>query len=182
MGKPFFRGVMPRMSAAEVREAKVFIGAFFTFILPAEDKLTVDGILDLAKHVILKKGIKGMVIDPWNEIDHTRPGNLTETEYISYSLTKVRRFARQYGLHIWLVAHPTKLRKDEKGKYPVPTAYDISGSAAWRNKADNCISVYRHIESNLVEIHVQKIRFKQVGKIGMVTLKYDNMTGRYSER
>jgi twinkle protein len=179
--KPFFPGHHQRMSAQDLQGSKALLGKWFTFILPPENELTVDGILELAQHVILKKGVKGMVIDPWNEIDHTRPSNMTETEYISYCLTKIRRFARNYSLHIWLVAHPTKLRKQDNGKYPVPTAYDISGSAAWRNKADNCITVFRHIENDLVEIHVQKIRFKEVGRIGMVTLKYDNITGRYHE-
>ncbi len=180
-GKPFFPGPRERISKFELAASKDFLQNWFSFILPPEDQLTVDGILDLAKHVVLKKGIRGMVIDPWNEIDHTRPASMTETEYISYSLSKIRRFARQYSLHIWLVAHPTKLRKQDNGLYPVPTPYDISGSAAWRNKADNCITVYRHIESDLVDVHIQKIRFKEVGKIGMVALKYDSSTGRYFE-
>ena len=181
VAKPFFPGYHQRMDEIELEESKGYLQRWFTFILPPEDQLTVDGILELAKHVILKKGIKGMIIDPWNEIDHTRPSSMTETEYISYCLTKIRRFARHYGLHIWLVAHPTKLKKLDNGKYPVPTAYDISGSAAWRNKADNCITVFRHIEDHRVEIHVQKIRFKEVGKIGMVTLGYQSLTGRYCE-
>jgi len=82
------------------------------------------------------------------------------------------------------VAHPTKLRKDDKtGKYPPPTLYDISGSAHWRNKADNGIAVYRHVENSEknVEIHVQKIRFKAVGKVGKAELKYDRVTGRYKD-
>jgi len=177
--KPFFPGYHERISASELQIAKGFLQHFFTFVLPPEDKLTVDCILELCQHVILKKGVKGIVIDPWNEIDHSRPASLTETEYISYCLTRIRRFARQYAAHVWLVAHPTKLRKLDNGKYPVPTPYDISGSAAWRNKADNCITIYRHIESRNVELHIQKIRFKDVGKIGMVTLEYDTVTGRY---
>lgn len=181
MGKPFFPGYHERMTSTELREAKDYLQRWFTFVLPSEDKLTVDGILELSKHVVLKDGIKGLVIDPWNEIDHTRPAGMTETEYISYCLTKIRRFARQYSLHVWLVAHPTKLRKQDDGMYPVPTPYDISGSSAWRNKADNCIAIYRHIENNRVDVHVQKIRFKEIGKIGMVTLKYDAISGRYGE-
>lgn len=180
-GKPFFPGPQERMNKFELTASKEFLQKWFSFILPPEDQLTVDGILDLAKHVVLKKGIQGMVIDPWNEIDHTRPASMSETEYISYCLSKIRRFARQYSLHIWLVAHPTKLRKLDNGLYPVPTPYDISGSAAWRNKADNCMTIYRNMESSLVDIHIQKIRFKEVGKIGVVSLKYDPLTGRYSE-
>ena len=181
IGKPFFEGVTPRMNRNELGRAKRIVRRYFSFIKPREDQLTVDGILELAKLVILRKGVTGLIIDPWNEIDHIRPASMTETEYISSALTKIRRFARDYSLHIWLVAHPTKLKKDDSGNYPVPTPYDISGSAAWRNKADNCISVYRHLDSNAVEIHVQKIRFKEVGQLGMVTLYYDHVTGRYRE-
>jgi twinkle protein len=183
IGKPFHYGVHERIGRLELEEAKQHLNNWFTFILPPDDKLTVEGILDLAKHVVLKQGIRGMVIDPWNEIDHTRPGTMTETEYISHCLTKIRRFAREYDLHIWVVAHPTKLKRRDDGTYPVPTAYEISGSANWRNKADNCVTVFRHLDDDTkpVEIHVQKIRFKENGRIGMVSLKYDKITGRYSE-
>ena len=168
-----------RLPREELKVARSIMNAFFTFVLPPEDKMTVDGILELCTHVVLKKGIKGVVIDPWNEIDHTRPERMTETEYISYCLSKIRRFSRQYGLHLWLVAHPTKMKKQENGMYLPPTPYDISGSAHWRNKADNCITVYRDMESNAVDIHIQKIRFKEIGKIGKATLHYDTVTGCY---
>jgi hypothetical protein len=32
-----------------------------------------------------------------------------------------------------------------------------------------------------IEVHVQKVRFKHIGRIGMVELVYDRVTGRYSE-
>ena len=180
IGIPFHSGPRPRMREEDVDEAMVTMNNVFTFILPPETEITIDGILNRAKLLVLRKGIKGLVIDPWNELDHQRPNGLTETEYISSALSKIRRFARAYGLHIWLVVHPTKLQKDKTtGEYPVPTPYDCQGSAHWRNKADNCISVYRQMESDQVEIHVQKIRFKEVGKVGMATLTYDKVTGRY---
>ena len=59
------------------------------------------------------------------------------------SLGQIRRFARIYAVHVWLVAHPQKLYRRDDGSYPVPTPYDISGSAHWRNKADNCVTVWR---------------------------------------
>jgi twinkle protein len=180
LGKPFYPGFHERISKRELHEAKNILQPWFTFILPPEEKCTVEGILELCRLVILRKGIRGVIIDPWNEIDHKRPSSMTETEYISSCLTQIRRFARQYGVHIWVVAHPTKIRKLDNGKYPVPTPYDISGSAAWRNKADNCVTVWRDIESKRVDIHVQKIRFKEIGRIGMETLYYDTITGRYS--
>jgi len=86
-----------------------------------------------------------------------------------------------YGVHVWLIAHPAKMQKDMNGNYPVPTPYDISGSAHWRNKADNVISVWRDLldDSKGVEVHVGKVRFREVGQPGMAKLTYDKVEGRY---
>lgn len=180
--KPFREGFRDRMTPQEMMQGLGWLQDHFYFILPDEQALNVDSVLQLAKALVFRNGIKGLVIDPWNELDHSRPSNLSETEYISQSLTKIRRFARTYGVHIWLVVHPTKLCKDTKGSYPVPSPYDVSGSAHWRNKADNCLCVWRDLlqpDSRNVQIHVQKIRFKEIGKLGVATLTYEYQTGRY---
>ncbi len=183
-GMPFSEGSRLRMSESDMAACIDLLQDYFNFILPGyDDDHSIDAVLDLAKVLIFRKGIKGLVIDPWNELDHCRPPGLTETEYISQALSKIRRFARLNSLHIWVVAHPTKLQKNSSGNYPVPTPYDVSGSAHWRNKADNALSIWRDLEnpSSPVQIHIQKIRFKEVGKIGMVELNYEYATGRYSD-
>ncbi|MGH8580860.1 MAG: hypothetical protein ACREVK_12330, partial [Gammaproteobacteria bacterium] len=51
-----------------------------------------------------------------------------------------------------------------------------------RNKADNCIAVWRDLadeNSRVVEIHVQKVRFKDVGRVGKAELIYHRLSGRY---
>ncbi len=183
IGKPFREGFRARMTKEEMVEGKKWLNQHFMFLNPEEDSVTVDAILSLAKVLVYRCGIKGLVIDPWNEIDHSRPSAMTETEYISQSLTKIRRFARLHSVHVWLVAHPTKLSKEPNGMFPVPSPYDISGSAHWRNKADCCIAVWRNLDpnnnSNEVEIHVQKIRKKHLGRLGLAKLKYEYATGRY---
>ncbi len=182
--KPFSLRTTERIGKDELIPGMSWLDKHFSFILPDENDLTVEGVLRLARALVFRKGIKGLIIDPWNELDHNRPSALSETEYISKALTKIRRFARTYGVHVWLVAHPTKLSKQTNGKYPVPTPYDVSGSAHWRNKADNCLTVWRDLSksnSKEVQIHVQKIRFKEVGQIGMAKLLYDSKTGRYSD-
>ena len=169
-----------------MKQAQEFIKEHFQYIMPEED-FTFENILMLARACVYRDGIKAVVLDPWNELEHKRPNGMTETEYISSALSKIRRFARLHEVHFWVVAHPTKLQKivDKKGHatYPVPTPYDISGSSHWRNKADNCITVWRDLNLNndLVEIHVQKIRFKENGQPGKVTLKFDRVTGCFSE-
>jgi len=132
---------------------------------------------------VARHGLRGLIIDPWNEFEHTRPSGQTETEGISQALTQIRRFARNHGVHVWLVAHPQKLYRREDGSYPVPTPYDISGSAHWRNKADNCLTVWRdeNEPDQPVRLYVQKIRFREVGKVGMVALQFDRVTGRYKD-
>ncbi|MBL7123234.1 MAG: bifunctional DNA primase/helicase, partial [Candidatus Marinimicrobia bacterium] len=152
-----------------------FVDDHFHFINPKE--VNIDSILEIASALIYRYGIKGLVIDPYNELDHNRPAGITETEYVSQFLSKVRRFARKKDIAVWVVAHPTKPIKDHK--ISAPTAYDISGSANWANKADNALSVFR-TSGNEVQIHIKKIRFKEVGKLGVVDLKYDNKNGRYS--
>jgi twinkle protein len=180
---PFGTGVSERISREGLDKAKAWVQEHFVFILPPENELTVTAILDKARVAVTRYGIKGLVIDPWNELDHSRPSGQTEPEYISDCLTKIRRFARKYNIHIWVIAHPTKLRKDDNGNYPVPTPYDIAGAAHWRNKADNALAVWRDImdETKTVEIHLQKVRFREVGKVGLAKLNFDVLTGRYSE-
>lgn len=185
-GLPFLpRLECQRMTREALQKAIVWANEHFFFLMPDEDDLTVDGVLKLAQVLIYRHGINGLVIDPWNELEHSWEKGDSETRYISSSLTKIRRFARKHKVHIWVVAHPTKLSKDKDGKYPVPTPYDISGSSHWRNKADNALAVSRPNMSDhkdtRVEVHVQKIRFKEVGKVGLVNLIYDYVSGRYRD-
>jgi twinkle protein len=105
---------------------------------------------------------------------------MTETEYVSQILGRVKRFAQSHNVHIWFVAHPAKMAR-ENGKIPKPTLYDISGSAHWANKADIGFIVHRDFDTNQTEVHVQKVRHKRIGRPGKVTLEYDRITGRYSE-
>ena len=180
-GQPFDKGRPGRMTEDKKDEAKRWVKDHFSVILPHEDdSWSLEGILDLAKSLVYRKGIKGLVIDPWNEIDHNRENNMSETEYISKALTTMRNFARIHQVHIWLVAHPAKLYKDKDGKYPVPTPYDIAGSAHFRNKADNAITVWRNAgrpDQTVADVHVQKIRYKEVGKLGRASLRFDPPSG-----
>lgn len=183
IGLPFFEGPTERMNPEDLHRAAVFAQEHFHFILPGEeDGWGLDDVLGLASVLVTRQGIRGLVIDPWNEIEHVRPASMTEPEYISLALTKIRRWARKHGVHVWLVAHPTKLRKNDDGTYPVPTPYDISGAAHWRNKADYAIAVHRPDQrQNLSEVHVQKVRFKSIGRLGVARFTWDKVTGRYTE-
>jgi twinkle protein len=181
VGAPFFDGLTRRMSKAELLAAMDWLGEHFVLIRAGEESPTIDWILERGRIAVLRHGVRGLVIDPYNEIEHMRPRGMTETEYISELLSKLRRFAENHGVHVWIVAHPAKMQR-ENGKLPVPTLYDISGSANWANKPDIGVVVHRDLDNgNTVEIYVRKVRFKSVGRVGVIELQWDRATGRYAE-
>jgi twinkle protein len=81
------------------------------------------------------------------------------------------------------VAHPTKLKKDSTGQYPIPTMYDISDSAHWFNMPDFGISVWRDKQDKSAPlcVNVQKVKNRWCGETGMAELYHDNITGRFSQ-
>ena len=111
-----------------------------------------------------------------------RPQGLSETEYVSKTLSYVRT-GWTNNVHVWIVAHPQKMHR-ENGKLPVPKPDMISGSQHWWNKADVAITVWRNQEDHEdqnVDVHIHKVRFKHIGRPGVVSLRYDRITGRYHE-
>lgn len=184
IGRPFNPSIRNRMTQEDWLYASAFLDTQVQFLEPAEHECNIGRIIEVAR----QQKINGLVIDPWNELDHSRPSGMTETEYISESLTKARRYAKEANVHVFIVAHPTKLQREkslegQSNIYPVPTPWDVSGSAHWRNKADNCICVWRDVLDPRAEtqIHVQKIRFREVGAVGMCKLYYDTFTGQFHD-
>ena len=179
--KPFSPGPSPRMTVAEYNEAAIWVAEHFFWIDPALK--TPDQLIETGLGYRQRGKKFGIVLDPWNTLDHSR-GGMNETDYVSLVLTDVTRMTRSAMCHVWLVVHPTKLQRERDGKRPVPTPYDISGSAHWFNKADNIICVHRPDKGELTQdvlVLIQKIRHKNIGKVGEVTLLYDRVTGRYFE-
>jgi twinkle protein len=183
LGMPFWDGPSSRMSEDDLRRALDWVDDHFYLIRADDEAPTIDWILTAAKGAVLRHGIRGLVIDPYNEIEHKRPANQTETEYVSQLLGKVKRFAQIHGVHVWFVAHPAKMQRDGNNSIPAPTLYDISGSANWANKADIGLVVHRDPNKDPLrtDIYVRKVRFKSVGKIGVAGLRYERSTGRYFE-
>lgn len=175
----FTDGTVFRMSPAQIMQACDVLATRCYFLPASETDATIHHVLDRCLP-LLDKGLRGLVIDPYGEFEHRRPQGMTETEYVSQLLTEIRLFARKHEVHVWIIAHPTKIQKGEDGNYPVVTPYDISGSAHWFNKPDNVLSVYREIEHPTgTQIHIQKVKFREVGHTGTVVLRHDARTGTF---
>jgi len=174
-GKKFDKISLP---LNEYRQVKQYMSDNFFFIFP-EEGFSVDTILEKAKYLIRRKGIKALVIDPWNRLEHQIPSGMNETNYISQTLDKFTNFAQKYDILFFLVAHPRKMSKDASGQFEVPTLYDINGSANFYNKTDYGITVQRNKETGTVGVYVQKVKFKHLGETGNATFKYNINNGRY---
>jgi twinkle protein len=144
-----------------------------------EDDLSIDKILESAKFLVKTKGIKILVIDPYNKVEHQYDRSLSETQYVSKFLDKIITFEKLNDILIFLIAHPRKMNRGD-----VPTLYDISGSANFYNKADYGFTVHRmfnedNIMTNEIQIHWQKIKFKHLGEQGISELRYNYNNGRF---
>jgi len=159
-----------------------YIRQNFFYILNEED-FTVKSILDSARILVKTRGIKVVVIDPYNKLEHKYTDS--ETQYISRFLDQLILFAKMNDVLVFLVAHPRKMNKTN-GKTEVPSLYDISGSANFYNKTDYGITVHRKTDDqnvmlNEIEVYFQKIKYKHLGKQGIISLNYDYITGRFNQ-
>lgn len=171
----------PVMTEKELDAAFPWLASHFPLIRNEEESPTIDWLLEKAKGLVTRYGIKGLIIDPYNEMEHKRDKNTTETMYVSEMLAKIKSFARVNQVHVWFIAHPTK-SEHTKISEP-PSLRTIAGSANWWNKADIGVVVHRHNEENeepKTGIYIRKVRFKACGKIGHAFLKYEIHSGRFS--
>lgn len=153
------------------------------FYVMNEEDFTVKSILDSARILVKTRGIKIIVIDPYNKLEHKY--NDSETQYISRFLDQIIQFAKINDVLLFLIAHPRKMSKTN-GKLEVPSLYDISGSANFYNKTDYGITVHRKTDDqnvmlNEIEVYFQKVKYKHLGKQGIITLNYDYITGRFNQ-
>lgn len=182
MKKPFFDGPTDRLTVEELTIGKEFVQSHFSFIHQADGAMAVlDSVLERMKVAVMRHGIRGAVIDPYNYIQKSQQD--TETEWVSNLLSKVRLFAQAHGLHIWFVAHPAKMMRSANGDVPAPKGYDISGSAAWFAKADHGLTIHRPdpVHSLRSEVHSWKCRFSWLGRQGKADLLYSTLTNAYVE-
>lgn len=176
-----------RMSRETYLSGSEWVREHYYFIATDSRKVaaTIEWVLERARDAVLRYGIKGLIIDPFNRLRKSKDAPDNVDQYVSYVLDLVLNFAEQHGVHVWLVAHPKTLEADKKTKkYHVPSAYDISGGANFANMADNIIVIHRSEDiADATEIHVRKIRFKHVGKRTQIPplLTYNQDTGRFKE-
>lgn len=156
-----------------------YINENFFWADPSESS-DLDKILERFRYFIRAKGVKIIVLDPFNTIEN-------EVKYNEQGklLQKMVKFARANDVLFFLVAHPKKMQKEQDKTYPMPTMYDIAGSSDFWNMADYGISLRRdvdpitHSNLNSGKLSVQKVKFKHLGTQGIWEWNYNFINGRY---
>lgn len=187
-----YSGEMPVVPQMRDRLRKIvggaaddFIEKHFLFIdsdprgTDDEEEFSVEWVLERAIDAVLRDGIRLLIIDPWNELEHARDHREPMTDYISRSIRVIKSFAKRYEVAVIVVAHPTKdISRD--GKTRTPGLYDVQDSSHWANKADHGVIVERP-DPNLdqAKIWVVKSRFDEAGERGSVILQFDRETWRF---
>ena len=171
------------MSTSEFEQAFEYVSDNFFTINP-DEYTTIEDILSVAQQFVKRKGIKHLVIDPFNTLEHNTPQGMSQTTHIGKILDLLTRFARKNNILVSLVAHPRKINRRADGTgLEIPTMYDISGSSTFYDKADYGIVIFRDYINNLTRFIVQKVKFRQNGRItsdendGLMQYNCDN--GRY---
>jgi len=80
------------------------------------DRYTLEDVLRKGAELVKRKGIKCLVIDPFNKIRDVDCKTEDVNRYTMEYLTKIETFAKKYDVLVMVVAHPTKMYRDKEGK------------------------------------------------------------------
>ena len=69
-GKPFYDGINSRMTEEELDDSLKFIDDHFVFLESKDGGMaTIDSVIDRCKQAVMRLGVRGLVIDPYNYIE-----------------------------------------------------------------------------------------------------------------
>jgi len=189
VGKPFWKSVdgIDRITKKEIEEYKIWANEKLYLTSPEKgETATWDWLLEKFKEQMMRFGINIFFIDAFNKVELPQGNKIDE---INRVLTRITSFCQANNTIVCLVAHPTKMKKQESGIYDCPTLYDVSGSADFRNQTHDGFGIYRFFDNpetgleGYTEFVNLKTKMNFQGEIGAkVEFSYHNATGRYYAR
>ena len=130
------------------------------------DRYTLESVLRKGAELVKRKGIKCLVIDPFNKVRDVDCKTEDVNRYTMEYLTKIEIFAKKYDVLVFIVAHPTKMYKGQDGKIEEPTMYNIKGGGEWYDASYHGLLVHRDYEAKTVKAKVLKVKFQNLGENG----------------
>ena len=127
------------------------------------ERYTLESVLRKGAELVKRKGIKCLVIDPFNKVRDVDAKTEDVNRYTMEYLSKIEIFAKKYDVLVFIVAHPTKMYKNQNGVIDEPTMYSIKGGGEWYDASYHGILVHRNYEDNTVKAKVLKVKFQNLG-------------------
>ena len=145
------------------------------------ERYTLESVLRKGAELVKRKGIKCLVIDPFNKVRDVDCKTEDVNRYTMEYLTKIEMFAKKYDVLVFIVAHPTKMYKDKDGKIEEPTMYNIKGGGEWYDASYHGILVHRDYEEKTVKAKILKVKFQNLGENGAEAhFKWQPASGRFA--
>jgi len=137
--------------------------------------------LSKAKELVVRKGVKCIVLDPFNKIRLKGVNRSDINVYTEEYLTRIDNFCKEWDVLVIIVAHPVKMKKIN-GITPEVDFYDVKGGGEWYDMSYHGLSVVRDFDRRLVKIKVLKVKFDNLGtNQAEMHFSYNVNNGRYSE-
>ena len=142
------------------------------------ERYTLESVLRKGAELVKRKGIKCLVIDPFNKIRDVDCKTEDVNRYTMEYLTKIESFAKKFDVLVFIVAHPTKMYRDKDGKIEEPNMYNIKGGGEWYDASYHGILVHRNYEEKTVKAKILKVKFQNLGENGAEAhFKWDTSSG-----
>jgi twinkle protein len=130
------------------------------------DKYNLEAVLRKGAELVKRKGIKCLVLDPFNKIRDVNAHSDDVNRYTMDYLAKIEAFCKKYDVLTFIVAHPTKMYKGQDGKIEEPTMYNIKGGGEWYDASYHGLLVHRDYEAKTTKVKVLKVKFQNLGENG----------------
>jgi len=130
------------------------------------DKYSLESVLRKGAELVKRKGIKCLVIDPYNKVRDANAASDDVNRYTMDYLAKIESFCKKYDVLTFIVAHPTKMYKGQDGKMEEPNMYNIKGGGEWYDASYHGLLVHRDYEKKNTKVKVLKVKFQNLGENG----------------
>lgn len=162
-----------------------FVCKHIFYVYPKNVTPTPQYIMEVFLQLIVKEGVDGVDIDPFNQLANNYQNFGGRDKYLEWVLSLFSRFSQINNVYFWIIAHPIKMLKASDGNYPCPDVFDIADGALWNNKLDNILVYHRPYgqtdpQNPTCEFHSKKIRRQKiVGKKGFFLFEMLFRTRRF---
>jgi replicative DNA helicase len=174
-------GPIDELGQKELEGALKTISSLPLYFIDTYGEIGLDELKDAIYYSRRRYGVEVVLLDNLHfflQVSEDR-----ERQAIDNALKKIKSWAMELGIHIFLVVHPTKLTYDNS----IVKLNDLKGSSGLKQIPDNVLSIWRprgeddfKNPTGEVVLHILKCR-DDSGDEGKVILTFDKRSQSYSD-